>query len=1174
MLNFTRINKQSLLRKSFFLGLMLTGIAIQAATLNVSTSALDIGYNQRSVTFNITSDTSWTISGSISWIYTYTYSGFGDKTVTFYSDANTTTAERTATITVSGGGLPDKTVTITQSGVTADKYETNDTEETAFNGTLAFNNDVAIINFDRASLHSSDDMDYYKISLPEGYSYNISSKLSDSNNDWSKYSVDGKYSYKIDNGSWSSTADSKLSDFLCPDGGSIYFKVVSYYSPGELGAYSLKIIITRGLGTPSLTLSSQNLSLDPTSGSSTTFTVTSNTNWSIGYNADWLSVSPRSGSNNGTVTITADANVNTDPRGTQLTVSANGLTPKTITITQASMDLPADSYEPNETEPNAFELPVVFTDHMAIVTTTAAQISTSSDVDYYKINVPAGFIYNITALFHDSHENYNLFNGEISYKLGSSGSWSSTFDYYVPDFTFAGGDYIYFKVQPHFTAEKGKYTLDVTLNQNSATPTMSVSTYDLTIAEDDNSTNTFTVTSNSGWRIVSSDPWITVSPASGWGNNTVTVTGMANTYSYSRYSYLTVSCPGVSSQYINVSQDGGGSPLADGYETNDTEVDATDLAVSFTDDLATIRTIGSNIHSSTDVDYYKVQLPAGYTYSVTSRLLDSYNYDEDEFYTIDAKYAVKKGAADSWNTAYDYQNDFIYEGGDYLYFKVLPYYSSYEGTYSLEINIYRALGSPTLNISSYDETIEAASGSSVDFSITSSGTNWTISSSESWLTPNITTGTGNTTITLNATANGNELEESGFITVSGYGVLSQEIYVSQNGIGYSPDIYEDNNTESAAFEGSVAFSNDMTNFSTYGANLNSTTDTDYYKINLPSGYIYSITPMLYDRYSSYDYTVDGLISYKSGDSDSWSNTFNSNVPQFSSFGGNNVFFKVAPRFSSEIGTYDIDISITRTAVWLDLSESAVYFEASADTATINITSNLDWTVTSSETWLTVDTLSGSDTSAIKLFATENPDDHMRTATISVTGPGITRTITVFQATTAASVLEVSATDLNVAEFANSTVTFDITSNIVWTVSSSETWLSVSDTLGINNATITLTANSNTTASERIAKVIVSGSGIADTITVTQSGLILGLGNITADGIKLYPNPVIDILTIELSGQFLNNQVRIYSETGELKSIENLNKSNFEIDLSRYNPGIYFISIISPEGIRTVKILKR
>jgi hypothetical protein len=65
-----------------------------------------------------------------------------------------------------------------------------------------------------------------------------------------------------------------------------------------------------------------------------TFNITSNTSWTVTDNQSWLTVSPTSGSNNGTVTVTAQENTSASARTATVTVSATGVPSRTVTVTQ------------------------------------------------------------------------------------------------------------------------------------------------------------------------------------------------------------------------------------------------------------------------------------------------------------------------------------------------------------------------------------------------------------------------------------------------------------------------------------------------------------------------------------------------------------------------------------------------------------------------------------------------------------------------------------------------------------------------------------------------------------------------------------------------------------------------------------------------------------------------
>ncbi|MCB9258701.1 MAG: T9SS type A sorting domain-containing protein [Ignavibacteriales bacterium] len=95
-------------------------------------------------------------------------------------------------------------------------------------------------------------------------------------------------------------------------------------------------------GTSSTT---NNLSISPSSqnvassAGNTNISVSSNVSWSASDNASWLSLSPTSGSNNGSITATFQENTSSSSRTATVTVSGSGIT-RTATITQNGISAP------------------------------------------------------------------------------------------------------------------------------------------------------------------------------------------------------------------------------------------------------------------------------------------------------------------------------------------------------------------------------------------------------------------------------------------------------------------------------------------------------------------------------------------------------------------------------------------------------------------------------------------------------------------------------------------------------------------------------------------------------------------------------------------------------------------------------------------------------------------
>jgi hypothetical protein len=166
----------------------------------------------------------------------------------------------------------------------------------------------------------------------------------------------------------------------------------------------------------------------------------------------------------------------------------------------------------------------------------------------------------------------------------------------------------------------------------------------------------------------------------------------------------------------------------------------------------------------------------------------------------------------------------------------------------------------------------------------------------------------------------------------------------------SPDVYEVNNTAGTAYNlsSTLSWSGDVAHTSTPGSNFHVTTDQDYYKVVLPSGYNYSITARVNDILSTDDglhYTTDAVWSYSTDGGATWSSVYTDVMPGTIGLGGlsgGTVIFHVSPAFAGDIGTYLLKLSnITRTTSSLgtaivNLNEVKIYPEPASDILNIDL----------------------------------------------------------------------------------------------------------------------------------------------------------------------------------------------------------------------------------------------
>lgn len=153
-------------------------------------------------------------------------------------------------------------------------------------------------------------------------------------------------------------------------------------------------------------------------------------------------------------------------------------------------------------------------------------------------------------------------------------------------------------------------------------------------------------------------------------------------------------------------------------------------------------------------------------------------------------------------------------------------------------------------------------------------------------------------------------------------------------------------------------------------------------------------------------------------------------------------------------------------------------------------------------------------------------------------------------------------------------TFDISTNTSWTISCSESWLTVRTASGNNNKTVTTIAAANPSTQPRTATITISADFLEPkTITVTQDGSPASVCEENVDKFSVYPNPTSGSFTInfndaegEVIYQFINaNGSIVESRT---MNIAGNKEMTFNYDIAK---GIYFVRVISDNNVWTKQI---
>jgi len=335
----------------------------------------------------------------------------------------------------------------------------------------------------------------------------------------------------------------------------------------------------------SISLSTSSLSFNATGGTQSV-TVTSNVSWSVSKgSASWLTVSPTSGSNNGSFSVTATANTGSSVRTAIVTVSGTGTSSQEISVTQevgATFKLTSSAGTGGTISPSG-----IITINQGASQTFTAQPNSGYEVDQWKVNgnvvQNGGTSYTISNVQADATINvtFKAIAPTITTSSLASGTQGVA---YSASLTATGATPITWSLQSGSlptglnlssagvitgtpsTAGTYNFTVKASNSAGSDTKSLSITIKEPPFLELSHSSITFnansgsqsvTVTSNVNWTVTkSSATWLTISPTSGSNNGSFTITVTENGSS-SRTATVVVSCveSGASNKAISVTQE-------------------------------------------------------------------------------------------------------------------------------------------------------------------------------------------------------------------------------------------------------------------------------------------------------------------------------------------------------------------------------------------------------------------------------------------------------------------------------------------------------------------------------------------------------------------------------------------------------------------------------------------
>lgn len=199
--------------------------------------------------------------------------------------------------------------------------------------------------------------------------------------------------------------------------------------------------------------------------------------------------------------------------------------------------------------------------------------------------------------------------------------------------------------------------------------------------------------------------------------------------------------------------------------------------------------------------------------------------------------------------------------------------------------------------------------------------------------------------------------------------------------------------------------------------------------------------------------------------------------------------------------------------------------ATESTREITITSNVSWKVVSQDDWLKVPSDlpsgSGNGNRVFTVTAERNSNSGSRTGKLTITGTGVSPvTLNIGQSGAgAASALTVSIDNSSQLPASGGTREIKITSNVNWTVSSGENWLTVPAEAKSGNGdyTFKITIPGHDKTSSRSARLTITGAGVNPprTIDISQAAAASKTGTLSGY-IRDVNNKPIETVTLTLS----------------------------------------------------------
>lgn len=261
-------------------------------------------------------------------------------------------------------------------------------------------------------------------------------------------------------------------------------------------------------------------------------------------------------------------------------------------------------------------------------------------------------------------------------------------------------------------------------------------------------------------------------------------------------------------------------------------------------------------------------------------------------------------------------------------------------------------------------------------------------------------------------------------------------------------------------------------------------------------------------------------------------------------------------------------------LYLTASPTFIRFPGKKDNVdTVLITTNMDWQIINSATWINVHKTSGNGNDSLFISTkSANSWGYNRLCSLLVSGINFIEELIIIEQRIPDFIKwETTSNQIDPAKDDN--VAIRVLSNVNWTLTGGDSWIEANLSAGTDTMEVIFTVlEDNTTGEEKSTSFTVSNGNISKTLLIIQKQDLSINPLSSVEDIFVYPNPISDYCIVQSKNSKIES-IKIFDFTGKLIQIHNPHDEI--IDLKNISKGMYFMVITTNnQSVKYQKLIKQ